>query len=210
MPASPLFHKARDFLGHLVNNDFMILLTGFEPFTTGQGLELSHNPTADIVRRVSERLPGSEYAVLPVSYARTRAALEERFRALNPRVWIGLGYAPHRTTLDIETLAVNMEHAVRGDNDGAQPWMRAIVRDAPAAYRGRINMESAIEAFAQHGVEAVPCFHAGTFLCNQTFYLGCHHCEGSASMELAAFIHVPPMEDYADFEAGLRTLILSL
>ena len=30
-----------------------VLLTGFEPFTTGQGLELTHNPTADIALRVT-------------------------------------------------------------------------------------------------------------------------------------------------------------
>ena len=28
-------------------DETMILLTGFEPFTTGLGLELTHNPTAD-------------------------------------------------------------------------------------------------------------------------------------------------------------------
>ena len=32
----------------------VMLLTGFEPFTTGQGLVLTHNPTADIVLRVAE------------------------------------------------------------------------------------------------------------------------------------------------------------
>lgn len=193
-----------------MNNGGMILLTGFEPFTTGQGLELTHNPTADIVARVGPRVSGVEHAVLPVSYARTREALGALFESLKPRAWVGLGFAPHRTTLDIETLAVNMEHAVRGDNDGEQPWMREIVAGAPAAYRGRLNMDLAVDCFTQNGVAAMPCFHAGTFLCNQTFFLGCHRCETDRAMELAAFIHVPPMDDYASFDSGLQALLEAL
>ena len=188
----------------------MILLTGFEPFTTGEGLTLTHNPTADIVARVAEPLPGVQHAVLPVSYVQTREVLLGLFESLRPRVWIGLGYAPHRNTLDIETLAVNMEHAVRGDNDGEQPWMREIIPGAPPAYRSRLDMKMAQEVFAAHGVSADPCFHAGTFLCNQTFYLGCHRCETTDGLALAAFIHVPPMDDWGAFEAGLTALILAL
>jgi pyroglutamyl-peptidase len=185
----------------------MILLTGFEPFTTGEGLILTHNPTADIVARVAEKLPHIRHAVLPVSFQATRRALVKQFEALRPRIWIGLGYAPHRTTLDIETLAVNMEHATRGDNDGERPWMREIISGAPAAYRTRLDVEQAIRVLEQNGVKAAPCFHAGTFLCNQTFFLGCHRCETGGELELGAFIHVPPMDDYSNFEAGLSGLI---
>jgi len=183
-----------------------VLLTGFEAFTTGQGLALTHNPTADIVERVAAGLEGVASAVLPVSFASTPVALREAFERHEPRVWVGLGYAPHRETLDIETLAVNVEHAARGDNDGARPLMGEVVPGGPAAYRTRLDVAGAIAAFAAHGVEAVPGFHAGTFLCNQVFYLGCHRCE-AGGLDLAAFIHVPPMDDYAAFEAGMAEML---
>ncbi len=186
-----------------------MLLTGFEPFTTGLGLELSHNPTADIVRRVAPQVPGASAAVLPVSYAATPRALHDLFEQRRPRVWVGLGFAPHRESLDLEVFALNVEHAVRGDNDGACPSLGEIVPGGPPAYRTRLDVAAAVALFAEHGVEASPAFHAGTFLCNQVFYLGCHHCE-AGGLDLAAFIHVPPLEDASAFESGLAALLRTL
>lgn len=183
------------------------LLTGFEPFTTGQGLALTHNPTAGMVERVAARMNGVDAAVLPVSYAATRARLTALFDALQPRIWIGLGYAPHRTTLDVETIAVNMEHAVGSDNDGERPWMRPIIAGAPVAYESTLDMAMAVDALGAAGVEAKPCFHAGTFLCNQVFYLGCHRAHTHEHLSTAAFIHVPPMKKSDAFERGLAALV---
>ena len=185
----------------------MILVTGFEPFTTGQGLVLTHNPTADIATRVAERIEGVESAVLPVSFQDTKKSLTAHFERLKPSAWLGMGYAPHRTTLDIETIALNLEHAETGDNDGDTPWMRPIVKDAPLAYRTRLDERRAIEVFATHGVEAKAAIHAGAFLCNQSFFLGCHFAETSEFLKLAGFIHVPPMSDFGGFEEGLSALL---
>jgi len=181
----------------------MILFTGFEPFTTGQGLMLTHNPTADIAQRVAQRMPNAESAVLPVSFAQTRRVLVGQFDKHEPAVWIGMGYAPHRETLDLEVLAVNVEHCTGVDNDGESPFMRPIVDGAPAAYETRVDVADAVALFAQHGVDLSPAFHAGTFLCNQSFYVACHRVESSAELRLAAFLHVPPMPSYGALEDAL-------
>ena len=191
----------------------MILLTGFEPFTTGQGLVLTENPTADIVKGVASRWPAAApdlvAEVLPVSYLRTRQALNQSLAQYAPQVWIGLGFAPHRTSLDIEVVALNLEHAVRGDNDGDQPWLRTLAVDGPLAYQTRLDVAHAVQVFQTHGVDAKASTHAGTFLCNQVFYLGCHACE-AGPLDLAAFIHVPPMDDYMAVEMGLASLLAGL
>ena len=184
----------------------MLLITGFEPFTTGQGLRLEHNPTADIAPRVARRIAGAQSAVLPVSFRDTKSSLLAHFEAHRPTAWIGLGYAPHRVTLDIETLAVNIEHATSPDNTGETPWMRPIMGGAPPALRTRLDMQEAIATFARHEVVATPAFHAGTFLCNQSFYLGCHAVENEGPLAMAVFIHVPPMQSYQAFEDGLVAL----
>jgi pyroglutamyl-peptidase len=183
----------------------MILFTGFEPFTTGQGLVLTHNPTADIAQRVAERLPNAQAVVLPVSYAETRRVLVEQLDTHRPAVWIGMGYAPHRETLDLEVLAVNMEHCEGVDNDGERPFMRAIVEGAPAAYETRVNVSDAVAFFAEHEVELTPSFHAGTFLCNQSFFVACHRLESVGDLRLAAFLHVPPMPSYDVLERALAS-----
>ena len=188
----------------------MILLTGFEPFTTGQGLVLDHNPTSDIVKRVADCVSEAEFAVLPVSFQQTKQRLLSHFEELKPEIWIGLGFAPHRSSLDIETVALNLEHAVGKDNDGEAPWMRPIHDDAPLAYRTRLDEQSAIKTFADHGIAASAAVHAGTFLCNQSFFVGCHYAEQQTPLKLAAFIHVPPMDSFEDFENALAELIRSL
>ncbi len=181
----------------------MILFTGFEPFTTGQGLVLEHNPTADIAERVAERLSMAAYAVLPVSYFRTKRMLTERFDTHRPRLWIGMGYAPHRTTLDLEVLAVNVEHCAGADNDGESPFMRPIVADGPPAYQTGVDVTEAVRLFAEHGVTLSPAFHAGTFLCNQSFYVACHRAQQAIDLRMAAFLHVPPMDSYDTLEDAL-------
>ncbi len=188
----------------------MILLTGFEPFTTGQGLKLTHNPTADYAAEVANGVDQVTSAVLPVSYRATRRALQGHLRSLQPLMWVGLGYAPHRTTVDIETIALNIEHATGPDNDGDQPFMRTIVEGAPAAYRTRLDVNDATTLFADHGVEAFASVHAGAFLCNQVFYLGCHHCEQDLGLSMAAFIHVPPLDDPAPFTKALAALLKNM
>lgn len=188
----------------------MFLVTGFEPFTTGEGLVLDHNPTAEMALRLADEHVDVVGAVLPVSFAQTRQALTSLWETHQPERWIGLGFAPHRRRVDVETVALNVEHAVRGDNAGERPTDRAIIEGAPLAYRTRVDTGFAADLFVQYGVEAGPGFHAGTFLCNQTFYLGCHRVEMGSSLRSALFIHVPPMEDYAPFSAALQALVTAL
>lgn len=186
-----------------------ILITGFEPFTTGRGLRLECNPTADIARRVASAVPGAECSVLPVSFVATRASLEALFEDTQPTHWLGLGYAPHREQVDVEMVALNLEHAPSGDNDGDRPNMRTLITDGPVALRSPMNLEAALERFQAHGIEAQGSLHAGAFLCNQVFYLGCHRVSRVDSMVMAGFIHVPPMDDFASFDAALIDILRS-
>ncbi len=187
----------------------MNLVTGFEPFTTGQGLMLTHNPTGDIAQRIGATLPDVQGAVLPVSFVATKNALLAKFEQVQPAHWIGLGFAPHRTTIDVEVVALNLEHATRGDNDGDTPSMRPILNDGPLAYRAKHDLEPLVRRLFGNSVPAQTHFHAGTFLCNQTFYLGCHRVE-LGLMQTATFIHVPPMDDYAPFTEALSAYLKSL
>jgi len=188
----------------------MILVTGFEPFTTGQGLKLVHNPTADIAMATADRLELARAAVLPVSFEKTKTSLMSHLETLKPKIWLGLGYAPHRETLDIETIALNLAHAESGDNDGATPWMQPIFENAPTAYRTRLDERMAVTLFIRHGLPAKAAVHAGTFLCNQSFFIGCHQVERQESLKLAAFIHVPPLGDFKSFEDALVELLQTL
>ncbi len=187
----------------------MLLLTGFVPFTTGQGLKLTHNPTGDIALNLASTLPGVHGAVLPVSFTKTKAELRTLLAESQPTHWIGMGFAPHRSTIDVEVVALNLEHARSGDNDGETPTMKPILDEAPLAYRAQHDLEPLISALDGHTRPAQANFHAGTFLCNQVFFLGSHQVAIN-QLETATFIHVPPMEDYTAFEAALGTYIRNI
>ena len=187
----------------------MILVTGFEPFTTGQGLKLDHNPTGDIAMAVASRLDNAHGNVLPVSYAKTKASLLDLFEKHRPTHWLGMGFAPHRRTIDVEVVALNLEHAVRGDNDGDTPTLRPIHDDAPVAYRCAHDLSSLVNMLDGQSEKAQLNFHAGTFLCNQVYFLACHEVH-QGRLETATFVHVPPMSDYKAFEAALTEYLRSL
>ena len=110
-----------------------VLITGFEPFTTGKGLVLDRNPTGEIARAVGSTVDACTGRVLPVSFKDTRAQLEALLEELAPTYWVGMGFAPHRTTLDLEAIALTVEHAVHGDNDGECPTSVPLGR-RPVAY----------------------------------------------------------------------------
>ena len=186
----------------------MFLITGFEPFTTGRGLRLATNPTAAIARSLGETLPHATGAVLPVSFKETKEALRALYREVEPAHWIGMGFAPHRETIDIEVIALNVEHAPTGDNDGDTPSMRPVIEGAPLAYRAVHDLRPLCEALDGHGAAAQLNFHAGTFLCNQVFYLGCHEVVQS-TLATATFIHVPPMAEYQGFKEALARYVIT-
>jgi pyrrolidone-carboxylate peptidase len=73
-----------------------------------------------------------------------------------------------------------------------------------------VNVKGALEILNRYGAPAVAAFHAGTFLCNQVFFLGCHGVESGTSLEKAAFIHVPPMDSFEPLVEGLVGLFLAL
>ena len=183
------------------------LITGFEPFTTGQGLTLTHNPTSVWAREIAERLEDAVHATLPVSFVDTKASLQKRFDQEKPAVWLGLGYAPHRERVDVEFVALNLEHSESGDNDGAQPRFCPIIPDAPTALTTRFPVDEVVAQFQSEGVDAQVAFHAGTFLCNQTFYLGCYEVEVNRTISVAAFIHVPPSTNGDTFVRAVVTIL---
>ena len=169
----------------------MILLTAFEPFLTEDGTRLATNPTMDLAAEVARRLPDVATLVLPVAYDATRVALLDAFERLQPRIWVGLGLASTRTRLELEAVALNVEHAERDDNAGARPIDRPILPGAPLALRTRLDVHAHAARLSALGLPVGVSFHAGTFLCNQALYLGCHAAETTGVPALAVFVHVP-------------------
>ncbi len=168
----------------------MVLLTGFEPFGG-----LRHNPSAALLsllpRSIGEK--PIQTALLPVD---TRA-LPEALRALyarNPKAVLHLGLAENRPLITLERLAVNLLDFERPDNKGVLKEDEAVVPGGPLALPARFPVKEGVRRLREAGIPARASLSAGSYLCNQAFYLSLYHLPVSVPV---AFVHLPPDETLA-------------
>ncbi|APD10275.1 MULTISPECIES: pyroglutamyl-peptidase I [Thermus] len=168
----------------------MVLLTGFEPFGG-----LRHNPSAALLsllpRSIGEK--PIQTALLPVD----TGALPEALRALyarNPKAVLHLGLAENRPLITLERLAVNLLDFERPDNKGVLKEDEAVVPGGPLALPARFPVKEGVRRLREAGIPARASLSAGSYLCNQAFYLSLYHLPVSVPV---AFVHLPPDETLA-------------
>jgi pyroglutamyl-peptidase len=166
-----------------------ILITGFEPFAG-----LAYNPSAEI----ATKLNGSEIAshrvigrLLPVDFARYRAALDALLNEIAPELYIGFGLASGEDMIRIERFGVNLADFDIPDNAGAQHSGLAIKPDGPAARSATIPCAEIRAALLQAGIPARLSNSAGSYLCNATLYSALGLCTERKDGPLCGFIHLP-------------------
>lgn len=165
-----------------------LLLTGFEPFDQdpiNPSWEVAHRldgvQLRDDLRIVARRLPCA-FATAPGSLAQLLA--EHR-----PQMVIALGLASGRPDLSIERVAINLHDARIPDNLGQQPIDTPVAPDGPAAYFSTLPVKAMVKALREAAIPASVSHTAGTFVCNQVFYLLQHSLAGTGIR--SGFIHVP-------------------
>lgn len=180
-----------------------VLLTGFEPFDNDLV-----NPSWEAAReldgvQVSE---GVQIVArcLPCAFATAGEYLAQLISELKPAMVIATGLAPGRSEISIERVAININDARIPDNLGQQPIDTAVVIDGPAAYFSTLPIKAIVKALRDAGFAAAVSQTAGTFVCNQVFYLLQHRLAGAGVR--SGFIHVPssPPAGQPSLVDGLR------
>ena len=166
-----------------------ILVTGFEPFAG-----LAYNPSA----AVAQALDGREVAdrrvvgrLLPVDFARYRAALEGLLQEIAPVLYIGFGLASGEDMVRIERFGVNLADFELPDNVGARHVGRAIEPDGPAARPATLPCTEIRTALLEAGIPARLSNSAGSYLCNATLYSALGLCVERKDGPRCGFIHLP-------------------
>lgn len=174
-----------------------VLLTGFEPFG-GDG----RNPSWDAAQGAAARLREGGCSVvtreLPVEFGRGGEELCTAVRTLRPQLVIATGLAAGRTAITPERVAINVRDARIPDNAGAQPIDEPIIDDGPAAYFSTLPIKAMVVAAVTGSgqVDPVPAAvsqTAGTYVCNDAFYLLQHLLATTPELEgiRGGFIHIP-------------------
>jgi pyroglutamyl-peptidase len=173
-----------------------VLITGFGPFGN-----TADNPSG----RLAESLDGQSFddlrfvgRVLPVATERVGQELRTALDAARPDVVLVTGLATGREQLALERVAVNVRDFPLPDVDGATPVDQPIEADGPAAYLASIPVKAVLAAWSAAGIAGYVSNTAGTYVCNQTFYLARHLTD--AREIRCGLIHLPehdppPAED---------------
>lgn len=149
-----------------------VLITGFGAFGTQTA-----NPSGEIAARLDGTRAGDAEitgTVLPVATARVEAELAAAIAGTRPDVVIITGVAPGRTAPALERVAVNVRDFPLPDNDGLHPVDEPVMAGGPAAYLSTLPVKSVLAAWRDAGVPGYVSNTAGTYVCNQVFYLARH------------------------------------
>ncbi len=180
-----------------------ILVTGFQPFG-----ELQVNPSQLIV----EHLQASQRddiipLVLPTAYQAAGERIASAIQADQPDAVIMLGVAQRRATISLERIAVNVDDAKLPDNSGVIASGESIAQGGPAAYWSTLPLMTMQTALAAHELPVEISNHAGTFVCNHTFYVARHTLESLGRPIPCGFIHVPAFTE-RDGDPGLSLEVM--
>jgi pyroglutamyl-peptidase len=186
-----------------------ILLTGFGPFPG-----VAVNPSEMVAAELGARPRPSEgielvTSALPVEYEAAGAGIRELISRVEPDAVLCLGVAAGRAAINLERFALNLDDAPIPDNEGQLLQGIPIVRDGPAAYRSTLPLDRMHTALAAIDVPVTMSNHAGTYICNHTFYAARHHIETLGQHALCGLVHIPLPLELVDIQAPGRALSLA-
>jgi pyroglutamyl-peptidase len=166
-----------------------VLVTGF-----GRYGNQTSNPSEFLARALDgQRIAGETITgvVLPVATAQVGGVLATAIGNVRPRIVIALGVAPGRTAPSLERVAINVRDFPIPDTDGAQPVDEPVVAGGPDAYLTGLPVKMVLSAWRTAGLPGYISNTAGTYVCNQVFYLVSHQARQEGFR--AGFIHLPAL-----------------
>jgi len=169
-----------------------ILVTAFEPFDdrgvnrSGQWLEgFLRHAEATALAHVAD-LSAAE---LPVDFVKLPRALARLWQVERPDVWILTGESGKGDAIRVERVALNLLDAPIPDNAGRRRVDEKVMRGGPPAYFATLDPRTARRALERGGVKSVLSLSAGSYCCNQAFYVARHLTRRTRTRVI--FLHIP-------------------
>ncbi|WP_420174386.1 pyroglutamyl-peptidase I [Luteococcus sp. OSA5] len=183
-----------------------LLVTAFDPF----GGE-SVNPALEAVRALPAEVAGAEVVTLqvPTVFGRSIDVVTAAMDELRPDVVVCVGQAGGRPDVTPERVAINVDDARIGDNEGNQPLDVPVVDGGPAAYFSSLPVKAMVQAIRDEGLPSSLSNTAGTFVCNHLMYGVLHHIAARGGGVRAGFVHVPFIPEQVVERPGVASLALA-
>ncbi len=184
-----------------------VLLTGFDPFG-GETV----NPSWLAAERLHDEIVAGhriESVQLPTAFARAPRLLRAAIRRHRPALVLCVGQAGGRAAISLERVAINLIDARIADNDGTQPVDAPVTRGGPAAYFSTLPIKAMRADLCAAGIGADISQTAGTFVCNQVFYVLMDTlAKMSAPRPRGGFVHVPFLPEQVETRPGTPSMPL--
>lgn len=185
-----------------------VLLSGFAPFD-GATVNESWQEVRAAMPLLEEAGIEAAPVLLPVEYGVAARELLGAVREACPDLVIAVGLAAGRPTITPERVAINLRDARIPDAAGRSPVDEPCAPDGPAAYFSGLPVKAMTRAARVAGVAAEVSQTAGTYVCNDVFYLLTHALATEPELGgiRGGFVHVPRQDAVAIPVAG-RALAL--
>jgi pyroglutamyl-peptidase len=164
-----------------------IIATGFGPFGKHR-----RNASWEALQMAEPALPEGvrlRRLLLDVDWERAPRRLLDAI-APDTRWVVAFGVADEGL-VRIERFAINAADRDTPDVAGARFPSDHLIDDGPAAYESGLPCAALLRRLRDHGLPARESHHAGSYLCNCTFYHVMHHVAQHAPHVVAGFVHVP-------------------
>ena len=188
-----------------------ILLTGFGPFP---GIESNHTQTiAEHFKKNSKKL---EYqlitSIIPVTFSDGKTIIPKLIEEHHPDYVLVMGVKSTSSEFCLEKIAINALHSTKPDFKGNFANHEKILTDAREAFFSDIDLCTWCQDLNEKGILAAVTYSAGTYVCNQTFYLFSHYLSKYSSSNRVVLLHVPRLpsqipEDSNDMGMEYNTIL---
>ncbi len=176
-----------------------VIVTGFNPFGTH-----AVNPSQEAVIELPDFVKIEDKEVALVKLPLPTCCLDA-FQGLatkmaecggEPFAIILAGLADSRNKISLERFALNIRYFPIPDNNGHEWDQDHIFPQGADALRTRVNLRDLAQRLGNSGFAVEVSNHAGTYVCNETYYRALFCWQNSPNCCGIIFVHLPPYESY--------------
>lgn len=191
----------------------LCILTGFDAFDNQPS-----NPSQQAVELVADKFSlGHRKTQVEVRKATLPTCCAEAWKNLRkivskipadePFALVMAGVATTRDKISLERFALNVRDYRIADNRGHRWPERPIVAGAPDALRSQVSLGKLRERLNELALRAEVSYHAGTFVCNETYYRALNEWASDKRCQGIVFVHLPSPEAYVHVLTGVHQFI---
>lgn len=161
-----------------------VLITAFQPYG-----KWTSNASWLCLMELTKSLPESPRLttrLYPVDYEQVPLLLSTDLAGRYDFA-LHLGQSPGASSIRLESLAVNV---ATNPGEFSEDY-RPLAADGPAAYQSELPLGAWSAQLREAGIPASVSFHAGTYLCNATYYWSRHLALQMGLATQSLMVHVP-------------------